>query len=58
MRTPAVLGMVWLAALTVVPGGLAGWSLPLLLGLLAAVPLTVFGSRTSWGDQARRFRLC
>lgn len=57
MRLPALVGLAWLVALPLLPHGVRGWSLPLLLGLLAAWPLTVLSSRTSLGALAARFGL-
>ena len=57
MRIPALVGFVWLVALPLLPHGTRGWSLPLLLGLLAAWPLTVLSSRVSLGALAARFDL-
>ena len=57
MRGSAVLGAAWLAALPLLPAAVAGWSAPLLVGLLGVVPLTVWSSRTSLGWRARRLGL-
>ncbi len=57
MRTTAVLGVAWLACLPFLPVAVQPWTLPLLLGLLAAWPMTIFSSRTTLGDRFRRLRL-
>ena len=57
MWAPTLLGVVWAAALPVLPGAVTGWSLPLVAGLLGTLPLTVWSSRTSWGRGARRVGL-
>ena len=57
MRATAVIGLVWLAALPFLPPGLTAWTLPLLLGLLAAWPMTILSSRTTLGSRFRRLRL-
>ena len=57
MRGPTLLGLGWLAALPFLPAAVAGWSLPLLLGLLGTVPLAVWSSRTSLGRLTRRLGL-
>ena len=57
MRGPAILGLVWLAALPFVPATVALWCAPLVFGLLGAVPLAVWSSRTGLGRQARRWSL-
>ena len=57
MRLPVLLGAGWLAMLPMMPDGLWAWTLPLLLGLLAAWPMTVFSSRAGLGAKARRFGL-
>ena len=57
MRAPAILGVTWLAALPLVPHAVAWWCAPLVAGLLGAVPLAVWSSRTSLGRQARLWNL-
>ena len=57
MRGPTLLGVVWLAALPILPPVVAGWSLPLVAGLLGTLPLAVWSSRTSWGLAAHRVGL-
>ena len=57
MRLPALVGLGWLALLPLMPHGIRTWTLPLLLGLLAAWPLTILSSRVTLGALARRFRL-
>ncbi len=57
MRFPTMVGVVWLACLPMLPHGLRGWTLPLLLGLLAAWPTTVLSSRVEFGRWARAARL-
>ena len=57
MRLPALVGLAWLATLPWLPVDVRGWTLPLLVGLLAVLPLTVLSSRTSLGSLAQRFGL-
>ena len=57
MRLPVLVGLGWLAMLPAMPGAVVGWTLPLLLGLLASWPLTILSSRVSLGALARRFGL-
>ena len=57
MRLPVLVGLGWLTMLPLMAHGVRAWTLPLLLGLLAAWPLTVWSSRTSWGALARRWGL-
>ena len=55
---PAVIvGSVWLLLLPMMPWSVGAWTLPLLLGLLAAWPMTVFSSRMTLGSAARRLGL-
>ena len=56
-RLMAVSGLCWLLMLPMMPDALWGWTLPLLLGLLAAWPLSVLSSRTTLGAKARRLGL-
>ena len=57
MRLPTIVGVVWLAALPFLPHGIRFWTLPLLMGLLAAYPMTILSSRTTVGAFARRLKL-
>lgn len=57
MRGQAAVGLAWLALLPLMPAAVWPWALPLLLGLLAILPLAVVSSRTSIGALARRWRL-
>jgi membrane glycosyltransferase len=57
MRFPTMIGVFWLACLPLLPHELRGWTLPLLLGLLAAWPMTVLSSRVDLGRRARAARL-
>ena len=57
MRGSVLIGVVWLAALPFLPGAVAAWTLPLLLGLLLSWPFAVLTSRTDIGAVARRMRL-
>jgi membrane glycosyltransferase len=57
MRFPTMVGLSWLACLPFLPQGLSAWTLPLLLGLLAAWPMTVLSSRVGIGRWARSVRL-
>jgi len=57
MRLATWIGVAWLVALPFLPHGIRGWTLPLLLGLLAALPMTVLSSRISLGARFRRARL-
>ena len=57
MRTTTVLGLAWLVCLPFLPVALRPWTLPLMLGLLAAWPMTILSSRTTLGDRFRRLRL-
>ena len=57
MRAAFVTGLVWLAMLPAMPHGVRSWTLPLLLGLLAAWPMAVLSSRVSLGALARRYGL-
>lgn len=57
MRFPTMIGLAWLACLPFLPHGLRGWTLPLLLGLLAAWPMTVLSSRVTLGRWACSARL-
>ena len=56
-RLHVMVGLGWLALLPAMPMAPRVWALPLLLGLLATWPLTVWSSRVSLGALARRFRL-
>ena len=57
MRGPVLLGVVWLLALPAMPAAVWPWTVPLLVGLVATWPVTVWSSRTSLGRWARRLRL-
>ena len=57
MRMTTWIGLAWLAALPFLPHGVRAWTLPLLLGLLAAWPITILSSRTTLGSRFRRLRL-
>ena len=50
-------GLGWALLLPAMPLELRLWAMPLLLGLLATWPMTVWSSRTSLGRLARRWRL-
>jgi membrane glycosyltransferase len=51
------LGIVWGAMLWRIDPKLLAWFSPVLIGLLFAVPMTVFTSRRSAGERSRRMRL-
>ena len=57
MRGPVLLGVVWLLSLPAMPATVWPWTVPLLVGLVATWPVTVWSSRTSLGRWARRLRL-
>jgi membrane glycosyltransferase len=57
MRFPTMIGVGWMACLPLLPHGLRSWTLPLLLGLVAAWPMTVLSSRMTLGRWARSARL-
>jgi len=52
-----MLTLVWIAAIVLSSESFAWWLTPILLGLLAAIPLSVWGSRVSIGRALRRRRL-
>ena len=56
-RLCTAIGAAWLLLLPFMPGEVRGWTLPLLLGLLAAWPATVLSSRTRLGRAARHLGL-
>ncbi|MGZ5206426.1 MAG: glucans biosynthesis glucosyltransferase MdoH [Caldimonas sp.] len=49
-----LLALAWIAAIVVSSDAFAWWLTPILLGLLAAIPLSVWGSRASAGRALRR----
>jgi len=49
-----VLALLWIAAIVVSSDSFAWWLTPILLGLLAAMPLSVWGSRVAAGRALRR----
>lgn len=60
LRGHTLTGAVWLGVLLAVPAGWPGlvlWALPMLAGLLLAVPAAVLSSRTALGQTARRLGL-
>jgi membrane glycosyltransferase len=52
-----LLGVVWGALVLWIVPGFIYWLLPMLAGLLAAVPVSVWSSRIGWGRAAKRSRL-
>ena len=54
---PALLGLGWAALLAGTAPGLLAWAAPLIAGLLAGVPLSVWTSRRDLGLRARRLGL-
>ncbi len=49
-----VLALLWIAVIVVSSESFAWWLTPILLGLLAAVPMSVWGSRVAAGRALRR----
>jgi membrane glycosyltransferase len=49
-----LLALLWIAAIVASSEGFAWWLSPILLGLLAAIPLSVWGSRVASGRALRR----
>ena len=54
MRAPFLVGVAWLAAVAPLGAVWLAWAAPLLVGLLAAVPAAVLGSRAGLGRALRR----
>ena len=52
-----MIGAAWLALLLATETALLLWSMPLLAGLLLAVPAAILSSRATLGVAARRLRL-
>lgn len=57
LRGHVALGVVWLALLLATGWTMLLWALPLLAGLLLAVPAAILSSRTALGVAARRLGL-
>ncbi len=49
-----VIGLVWGAAIWRLDQPTFWWFAPVMAGMVASIPLSVFTSRAHWGDQARR----
>jgi membrane glycosyltransferase len=54
MLAHTLTGLVWLAALLAFAPALVWWMLPLLIGLIGAMPFAVLSGRVSIGQAARR----
>ena len=57
MRLPGAVGLVWLAAASILGGATLRWSATLLPGLLLAVPFATWTSERNLGVAARRLGL-
>ncbi|MDT7952448.1 MAG: glucans biosynthesis glucosyltransferase MdoH [Acetobacteraceae bacterium] len=57
LRLPTLVGVVWLALLTMADRSLLMWSLPLLGGLLLSIPAAYLSSRAAVGRDLRRLGL-
>ena len=60
LTLPTLVGLIWLTALTLLPGSsyaLLFWSLPLLAGLLLSIPAAWVSSRVGVGRVLRRWGL-
>jgi membrane glycosyltransferase len=55
--TSTLLGVVWLALLLAATPKLVWWFSPVIAGFLLAIPISVFSSRVSLGQWARKKRL-
>ncbi len=56
-RGSLLVGAAWLVLLLGGSGAMLGWAAPLLFGLLLAIPMVIWSSRTTLGAQARRLGL-
>ncbi len=57
LRGAALLGLGWLLLLLQTDSAMLAWCAPLVFGLILALPMAIWSSRTGLGDLARRWGL-
>lgn len=57
LRGASLLGMGWLLLLLQTDSAMLAWCAPLVFGLILALPMAIWSSRTGLGDLARRWGL-
>ena len=57
LRGTLLIGLAWLLLLSQTSPAMLAWCAPLVFGLLAALPITIWSSRTTLGGLARRWGL-